>query len=254
MTESVKIESKECAMYRNIRDYALRYTDVDAYDNIKLSSVFTFLEESACASADELGFGYEPLKERGLGFVLVNCYIEFKRAIRFGEKLTVHTWPIRPKHLIFFRDYEIYSGSEKVASGTARWCMIDVNTYSMMPASVFFGDDIEYNTERSMQFANWKIPAATDAVYKYTRTVGYSDYDHYFHLHNTRYLELLMDVYSVDEMKGKTIKSAQITYCKQCKEGEKLDFYLAHDDGYDYIEGKVGDELRVQLRLEFYGV
>ena len=48
-------------MYRHIKSYELRYTDVDAFDNLKLSSLLSFLEESACLSADELGFGYDDI-------------------------------------------------------------------------------------------------------------------------------------------------------------------------------------------------
>ena len=41
-------------MYRNIKTYEIRYTDVDFKDELKLSSLLSVLEESACISADEL--------------------------------------------------------------------------------------------------------------------------------------------------------------------------------------------------------
>ena len=53
-------------MYRHIKSFELRYTDVDAYDNLKLSSLLSFLEESACLSADELGFGYADVAPKHL--------------------------------------------------------------------------------------------------------------------------------------------------------------------------------------------
>ena len=95
-------------MYRHIKSYELRYTDVDAFDNLKLSSLLSFLEESACLSADELGFGYDDIAPSNLGFVVVNWYIELNRAVKLGEILTVHTWPIKPKMLIFLRDFELF--------------------------------------------------------------------------------------------------------------------------------------------------
>ena len=116
-------------MYRHIKSYELRYTDVDAFDNLKLSSLLSFLEESACLSADELGFGYDDIAPSNLGFVVVNWYIELNRAVKLGEILTVHTWPIKPKMLIFLRDFELFCGEEKVGVCTARWCMIDTRTF-----------------------------------------------------------------------------------------------------------------------------
>ena len=90
-------------MYKNIRDYQIRYTDVDFKDELKLSSLLSVLEESACYSADELGFGYKDIAPRGIGFILANWYVEIYRPIKLEEKLTVHTWPLKPKNTIVFR-------------------------------------------------------------------------------------------------------------------------------------------------------
>ncbi|MDE6000719.1 MAG: hypothetical protein K2G96_00115 [Clostridia bacterium] len=243
-------------MYRNINDYKLRYTDVDAYDNLKLSSLLSFFEESACLSADELGFGYKDLAPRNVGFVLVNWYIKLERNIKLGETVTVHTWPLRPRHMIFVRDFEIYSGKEKVGVATSRWCMVDTQTFAMLPYSVYFkGEDFEsYNTERSIEFSDWKIPRISEGELAYSKVASYSDYDHYFHVNNTKYADFMLDVCTVEELENLSVSSVRITYTKQCKQGEKLDFYRsAEEDGY-LIEGRVGDELRIQMRIKFVRV
>lgn len=243
-------------MYRHIKSYEIRYTDVDAYDNLKLSSLLSFMEESACLSADELGFGYDDVAPKHMGFIIVNWYIELKRNIKLGEVLTLHTWPLKPKFMIFLRDFELYSGSEKVGVGTARWCMIDTDNFKILPASAFFKEGAfdNYNTERSIDFSGWKIPEVTDGEIKYVKKVTYSDYDHYFHVNNTKYADFLMDVFTVDELKGKSVSSVQITYVKQCKEGERIDFIKGETDGGYLVEGRVGNDLRVQMRIKFNGV
>ena len=243
-------------MYRNINDYKLRYTDVDAYDNLKLSSLLSFLEESACLSADELGFGYGDVAPKNIGFVIVNWYIKLERNIKLGETVTVHTWPIKPKHMIFIRDFELYSGEEKVGVATSRWCMINTQTFSMLPTSAYFkeNDFDNYNVERSVDFTGWKIPAAEHGKLVYSKIASYSDYDHYFHVNNTKYADFLMDVFSVEELENLSMNSVQLTYVKQCKQGEKIDFFHSKtDDGY-IVEGKVRDELRIQMRIKFVGV
>ena len=63
-----------------------------------------------------------------------------------------------------------------------------------------------------------------------------------------------MDVFSVDELKDKDMRSVQITYVKQCKEGEIIDFVRQRNEECYLIEGRVGDELRVQMRINFNGV
>ena len=107
-----------------------------------------------------------------------------------------------------------------------------------------------YNTERSIVFSEWKIPAITDGREVYSKVVRFNDYDHYFHVNNTKYADFLTDVFSVEELKDKTLKSVQITYVKQCKEGEKIDFIRSDDGVYIFVEGRVNGELRVQMRMK----
>lgn len=240
-------------MYRHIKEYQLKYTDYDVYDNVKLSSLLSILEESSCMSADELGFGYDALTPRNIAFVISNWYIELNRNIKLGEKVIVHTWPLRPKHIIFLRDYEIYAGNEKIGVATARWCMVNLSNFSILPASAFFAPDAfdNYNTERSVEFTSWKIPDAEGGKEVYERKVLYSDYDHYFHVNNTRYADFLMDVFSLKELEGKRITTVQINYIKQCKEGETIKFVRAVSGEHEIVDGLVNGELRVRMRIKF---
>lgn len=239
-------------MYKHVKKYEIRFTDADAFDNLKPASLLSFLEESACLSADELGFGYEAVAPKNLGFILVNYYIELLRAIKLGEVVEIHTWPLTPKHLIFFRDFEIYCGGIKVGVATSRWCMIDTRTFAMMPVSTFFkpSDFEDYNTERSVVFNSWKIPEIDRGVLATEKNVTYSHYDHYFHVNNTKYADFLMDTFAVDELENKYISNLQITYVKQCKIGDDIKLFKKAEGDTYFVEGKVGDELRVQFKVK----
>lgn len=242
-------------MYRHIKTYELRYTDVDAFDNLKLSALLGILQESACLSADELGFGYDDIKGDNVGFILANWYIEMARPVKIGEAIEVHTWPLKPKHLIFLRDFEIYVNGEKVGVVSARWCMINLNDFTVLPINKYFAEGFfdGYNTERAVEFSGWKIPSIDCAQEEaaYCKLLKYSDYDHYFHVNNTKYADFLLDVFSVEEMRGKYIKKVQITYVKQCKENEVLHLFKKNTDGYFLVEGKVDGETRIQMKVEF---
>lgn len=239
-------------MYRHIKKYEIRYTDTDAYDFLKPSSLLSFQEESAGFSADELGFGYKDISPVNLGFIIVNNYIELFRPIKLGDELELHTWPLRPRHFIFLRDYEFYSSGEKVGVATTRWCMIDTKTFSVAPTAKFFAPDSfdGYNTERSVEFNSWKIPAADVDRPVYSKKIAYSDYDHYFHVNNTKYADFLLDVLSAEGLKDRYISKLQITYVKQCKLGETIDFFRKDEGDFILVEGRVGDEIRVQFRVK----
>ena len=239
-------------MYCHSKDYEIRFTDVDFSDNLKLSSLLAIMEESACLSAEELGFGYSVLQPKKYGFIMVNWYIDMYRAVKLGDVLTIRTWPIKPKRLIVLRDFEFYVGSEKVGVATSRWCLVDLNDFKLLPSSAALSPDLQYNDFRSVDVTNIKMPEADNLQYSYSKVVTYSDYDHYNHVNNTKYADFLFDVFKVDEMKDKSYSAVRITYVKQSKEGEKLDFYKAMtEDGSWVIEGKVGDEKRIQMHVKF---
>lgn len=239
-------------MYRHIKTYEIKYTDVDAFDNLKPSALLAFMEESACLSADELGFGYEAIAPKNIGFILANVYIELFRPVKLGEKLEVHTWPIAPKMLIFLRDFELFIGEEKVGVCTTRWCMIDTKLFKPLPVNAYFADGAfdNYNKERSVIFSNWKIPAVVDGKAVGTKKVKLSDYDHYFHVNNTKYADYFYDTFSLEELNGKYFSKLQITYTKQCKLGEEIAFVRSKDGANYTVEGGVGGEPRVSYKAE----
>lgn len=239
-------------MYRHCKTYEIRYTDVDFCDRLKLSSLLSLMEESACLSAQELGFGYDVLKPKNYGFILVNWYIELKRTIFFGDELTIVTWPIKPNRLAVFRDFEFYIGDEKVGVATSRWCLVDLASFSMLPASSVFSGDMTFNDCRSTDFNSWRMPEISDGQKTYSKTVSYSDYDHYNHVNNTKYGDILLDAFTVDELKDAEIRTVQIKYVRQCKFGEVLDVVRSRcEDGAWAIEGRVGNELRIQMKVKF---
>ena len=239
-------------MYCHNKDYEIRYTDVDMSDNLKLSSLLSLMEESACLSAEELGFGYSVLQPKNFGFIMVNWYIEMNRAVKLGDVLTIHTWPIKPKKLIVLRDFELFVGDEKVGVATSRWCLVDLKNFKMLPSSAALSEDLQYNDFRSVDIANIKVPECEGGKLCYSKVVSYSDYDHYNHVNNTKYADFLLDVFTVDEMKDKFYSCVKITYVKQSKEGETLDFYKSRlDDGSWIVEGRVADDKRVSMHVTF---
>ncbi|MCD8040386.1 MAG: acyl-[acyl-carrier-protein] thioesterase [Clostridia bacterium] len=239
-------------MYKNIKSYEIRYTDVDYADTIKLSSMLSLLEESACASADELGFGYDKIMPAGIGFIVVNWHIDYLRPIKLEDKsITVHTWPHKPSRTTFIRDFEVYCGEEKVAVASSRWCMVDLNKYSILPTSAFPpAQNTLYNDANSLTAPEWKI-APTEGEESFVKTVTLSDYDHYNHVNNTKYADFCLDAFSLGEVTGKYISAVRINYVKQCKFGEELKFYRTFNDGFWYIEGRAQGEVRVRFKLKF---
>ena len=221
-------------VYANIRKYDLRYTDFDFKDDLKLSALLALTQESACASADELGFGYDDLKPKGLGFIVANTHCRFLRPVLLGDSLTVETWPLPPRHVIFERDYKVQNGrGEEVARLASRWCLVDLATFSLLsPEKLGKAHECcPYRDEKALDVASWKIP------------------DHYMHVNNTRYPDLFMDCFSMDELAKLRIASFAISYLKQIKAGSEVTFTRDDGENCTILEAFSGGELCTQLML-----
>ena len=224
--------------YEHIRNFTVKYCEADFKDEIKVSSLLAYLEEVACSSADELGFGYAFVKPRGYAFMVTNLCCEFLSPVALGERITLKTWPTPPTRVIFGREYQVCSQENEVKiNASSRWCLMDMNTGKLLPSKVIDNQDYStYNTTVLMEGITWKIPAFPIEAQecKFSLTIANSEYDHNMHVNNTRYADYFMNCFSLQELSAWKLKKFMISYVKQCKEGETLRFYRkkAEDGGW----------------------
>ena len=240
------------SQYCNTHTYILRHSDFDLRNELKPSALLSLTQESAGFSAEELGFGVEELKKKGCGFIIVNTYCRLFRPARLGETLTVDTWPLPPRHVIFERDYRVRSGEETVAAVASRWCLVDLNDFSLLTPERLgeSHDRCPYRAEQTAEVPSWKIPKPGASAREVLRLrVGYSHCDYYLHANNTRYADFFFDCFSSDELRG--VKSFQIAYGKQAKEGAELTFFREDCGDISVCEAHSGEETIAQFRIEF---
>lgn len=238
--------------YRHTRSFALRYTDFDFRDELKPSAVLSLAQEVAASSADELGFGYEALKKKNYGFITVNTYCEFFAPAKLGDVLTVETWPLPPRHVIFERDYKITNQTgEIVALLASRWCLIDLPRFSMLPPTALgeVHERCPYNPERTIEVPDWRIPKFSDGAECGRRIVRPSDCDHYLHANNTKYADFFLDCFPMSE--SRRIKTFQIGYNRQAKEGTELTFFRKEFESGTVMEARDGETPVSQFRMTF---
>lgn len=238
--------------YVHRKEYPLRYADFDFQDILKPSALLALTQESACLSADELGFGYEALKPRGIAFVIVSTYCKCYFPIKLGSALTVETWPLPPRHVIFERAYRVLADGELAAAVSSRWCLVDLNDFSLLRPDVMgeTHENCPYRAEKSVEVPSWKIPKAEHPREVYRMRVESSHCDHYLHANNTRYADFFFDCFSMDEL-SRPIDSFQIVYGKQVREGKELVLCREDTEGRSVCEAYCDGELVTQFAVTF---
>lgn len=215
--------------YVHKKEFQIQYCDVDFQDELKASKALSLLEEVACSSADELGFGYAYVKPRGYAFMVTNVCLEWLQPVRLGEQVVVKTWPNPPSYVIFGREYQICSKTgETLVNASSRWCLIDVASGKLLQSKTIENQDYStYNTSKALANVQWKIPtfSVDEGELKFVITIANSEYDHNMHVNNTRYADYCLNCFSVAELAKTRLKKLTIAYVKQCREGEVLRFY-----------------------------
>ncbi len=243
--------------YQHNEEFTIKYCDVDFKDEAKPSSILAYLEEVACASADELGFGYAYVKPRGMAFMVTNIRCRFQKGIPLGERVRVATWPLVPSYVTFGREYQIFSLSgEKYMDASSRWCIIDIATGKLLQAKCIEGQDYAtYNSARALEVSSWKIPTFSleEGELCYQMTVKNSEYDHNMHVNNTRYADYCFNCFSLSELSARNLQELSMTYVRQCHEEDVLRFYRKKVEGESYLVQGVNqaDELVVQAQITF---
>lgn len=239
--------------YCNTTSYYLPYSFFDFKDELKPSALLDLAQESATASADELGFGYADLKPKGYGFIIVNSYCEFRRPVVLGERVTMQTWPLPPRHVFFERHYRALVEEEEVAAIASRWCLVDLQNFSLLPPEAM-GEahaSCPYRAVKSVQPPTWKIPHVKDGREVYRMRLGVSHCDHYLHANNTKYADFFFDCFTMDELRARQIRAFQITYGKQVKPGCELSLVREEVQDGAVCEVRCNGETLTQFRVWF---
>lgn len=245
-------------VYEYTEQFKIKYCDCDFMDRLKPSIALAFMEEAACASADELGFGYAFLKPKNIAFMVSNVVCEFYQPMRLGEIISLKTWPLIPSYAAFGREYQIYSAKGNLQmNASSRWCAVDIITGKLVTSKFLDNQNYAtYNTSRALEIRNWKIPvfAKETGEKRFDIIIANSEYDHNMHVNNTKYADYCFNCFSIDELSQKNLRKFSISYLRQGKEGEKLTFYRKQGElqGQYYTQGfNQADELVVQCEIIF---
>ena len=244
-------------IYEHTQEFKIKYCEVDFKDEIKLSTCLSLMEEVACSSADELGFGYAYVKAKGCAFMVTNIHLEFLRPIRLGEIIKAQTWPTPPSYVVFGREYRFLSQADELLMRAAsRWCLIDMATGKLLQSKVIDNQDYStYNTAKAVENVQWKIPsfAQEEGELRFSLKIANSESDHNMHVNNTRYADYCMNCFSLEELKERALTKFSIAYIKQCREGETLSFYRKEITANEYaVQGfnEQGEKV-VQAQVAF---
>lgn len=196
------------------REYFLSAGDVNAEGEMSLPLLTAKIIDISTAHANMLGVGNPAMEDIGCGWVLSRLTIEMERYPRVNEAFTLTTWVEVWNRHFSMRDYRI-EDTDGNALGYARsvWMVMDTLSHENKGLSHLKLDpetlapEIPCPIERQSKH---KSLGAEFAKRKYR--FRYCDIDFYRHVNTVRYVELLLNGYSVKEMDAKTVRRLELSF------------------------------------------
>ncbi|MFN8610780.1 MAG: thioesterase [Vulcanimicrobiota bacterium] len=161
---------------------------VDWQRRLSLPGLLALFQEMAWCHAEQAGHGYSVMVARGHGWVLARQHLNVRRWPGWKELVDLRTWLRAPRGLLVFRDFELRSQGELLASGVGTWMAIDLR--NRQPVAPFLGCATFHP---GLDFQPVRVEPFSGGEELLRILVRHSDLDLNGHVNNLRYAAWLLD-------------------------------------------------------------
>ncbi len=209
--------------------YKIHSYEADTKGQATPSVLCKFMQESAWNHAEHLELGYTHLIKDNLVWVMARKKFRIHRYPKWGETITVETWPSGQEKLLFYRDFRISNGQgDELGIASTVWFIIDIDT--RRPKRV----------GRALEFKDWNLQQVFDKLPKkiipveFTQpgpqvTVRYYDLDVNDHVNNIRYIDWVIDTYDHDFLQNHSLREMEINFLSESHCGQELEIFHHRD-------------------------
>ena len=108
--------------------FRVRYSEADSQRIANNANYLSYFEVGRVEWMRAIGFSYRELEDRGLGFVVVEARLFYKRAARFDDELTLRTELAELNRASLRFEYAVLRDGEELATGYTRHGCIDIGS------------------------------------------------------------------------------------------------------------------------------
>jgi acyl-ACP thioesterase len=213
--------------------FPVRFGNIDRSDTLTLSAAFDVFQEAAISHAELLGVGRDALRQTGQVWILSRLSVFMEQRPRFGETVTVRSWPRSWHKLFALRDYDILDKEGRpVVRGRSGWLIVDSEkhrplrpqaTVERMPLNEGI-NALPLGTSGDgapPALAN-RFAGDADPGEPRVRRVCYSDIDFNGHMNNTRYVQWIQDLFKPEILEEAKQLRLDINYLSEALYGQDL--------------------------------
>ena len=231
-------------------DHKILASEVDMYRRLRLSRLFTILQDVSLRHTDDLGMGRDKTLDRGILWVVTMQRVDVERLPVYDETVRIETWIGRIRHVMFprfFRMTDLEGHTLLTASGF--WMLIDEEKrcllYPQRIGIAFPEENVE--NEPPLPSAPKSLEISGESFY----TVPFSSIDLNGHMNNARYLDLAENVMPA-EIRAKNIRCINAEYAAEIRLEETVRLEIGAEENAFYLACMREEKRLFRLRLDYY--
>lgn len=238
-------------------EFQIKSYEVDYKNRLKMTQLFMFMQETAGVHAHHLGWGYNDLIKDNLIWVLSKVKVEMNEYPGWGSSIKIETWPKGVYRLYATRDFIFRNGmNEKIGAATTVWLLLDSNTLrpqKVQSLQTLFPENVK---KHGLNETLEKIGFTGEYKSSFDRVVTYNDIDINNHVNNARYVDWILDCFTVGTLSRRQVKTLQINYLSEGKPDTQVCVKMAEDEKnmdcfyFDGINKTTGSSI-FQSRIDF---
>lgn len=199
--------------------------DVDFQGTLSLPSMFNFTQETAWKHAEEIGLGFEKLRNQNLAWVLFGIRIKaMSKWPQWQDSFSIETQPKGISGMFANRDYRMLNAqNELIAIGSSNWVIIEIETRRPQRLDHHFSH--LRLVDGSVNLIQRLKPRSEFPHLLHTHKVKSSDIDLYGHVNNAKYIAWLSDLYSPEQLKNHPMDEILLNFMLETRFGDEIEIY-----------------------------
>ncbi|GEJ58185.1 acyl-[acyl-carrier-protein] thioesterase [Anaeromyxobacter diazotrophicus] len=209
-------------MLRHVERIPVHGYDTDAFGELALPALASYLQEVAGHHATALGCGLDALRPRGLTWVLVRQRVEAPRPIALGEELEIATWPSGLHPLVVTREFTV-SGADgqELARASTAWLVLDLTARKPVRPEAVLDAALRPHLEAVAPVPP-RLPPPAEGAPSRRFEVRYADIDLNRHVTNTSYLGWALEGVPEASWLAERASAVEVHYLAEARLGDAV--------------------------------
>jgi len=203
-------------------DFTVHSFDADAFGHLAPAALAGYLQEAAGRSADGLGFGFAELNRQGATWVLARQRVVLDQPVRFGETLTIETWPSGLDRLAALRDFVLRRGGVEVGRALTTWFVLDVKTRRPLRPDKLLPERLHPQTAHVLPLAEPPLPELGAPEVDRRFQVRFADIDANQHVTNASYVAWVLEALDEASWRDRRLATLDLQFLAECHRGSHV--------------------------------